>query len=83
MIKNSSLILRLVPKGIARKTLNNQFSTDKIILKANAGATDPIQQLYADKVNSFRINKKFPICSNMIKTYEKNYLQNIFLLLFR
>ena len=55
MIKNSSLILRLVPKGIARKTLNNQFSTDKIILKAAAGPIDPIQQLYADKVNSFRI----------------------------
>ena len=55
MMKNSSLILRLVPKGLARKTLNNQLSTNKIILKAAAGPIDPIQQLYADKVNSFRI----------------------------
>ena len=51
MIRNSSLILRLVPKGLSRNSLTNNISTTNIILNSAAGPTDPIQQLYADKVS--------------------------------
>ena len=82
MIKNSSLILRLVPKGLARKPLNNELSTAKLIFKAASGPIDPIQQLYADKVNSLECNEKFPNCI-IAKYYEKNNRIITFLNLFR
>lgn len=50
--------MRLVPKGLARETLNNQLSTTKLIFKAASGPIDPIQQLYADKVVQYGSKKK-------------------------
>ena len=40
-----------MPKGLSRNSLTNNISTTNIILNSAAGPTDPIQQLYADKVS--------------------------------
>ena len=61
MIRNSSLILRLVPKGLPRNSLTNNLSTTNIILNSAAGPTDPIQQLYADKVGINGMFGKFEL----------------------
>merc|ERR1711994_490452 len=49
---------RLVPKGLSRTNLTNNLSTTNLILNAAAGPTDPIQQLYADKVVQYGSKKK-------------------------
>ena len=64
MIRNSSVILRLVPKGLSRNSLTNNISTTNIILNSAAGPTDPIQQLYADKVGINGMFGKFELGLN-------------------
>ena len=51
MISKSSLLLRLAPRILNRPNLQRNFGASSVALQEAAGPIDPVQKLFADKVN--------------------------------